>query len=151
MPIHKYAQTRQIIDWGRIVSALGEVVLMPIPIAVFWVFVGLYDRALWQATYKITDNGNGTYTSPERSTIEWQALENELSTFLSDGIEFMSRFDDLLTELGKLDKLDKLDTMNTRLADIKTAIEAIDLATTTEDELTDIVGQLTALVAVMGA
>lgn len=137
--------------------------MIPVPFSVFWVFNGLFERALWPSTYKETDNGNGTYNSPDTTGSDWQLFESELSTFLSDGIEFMTKFDDLITSLNNVstridnqttettERLDQLEIANTRLSEIRTAIEALAVNSQTEDELEDIFTAITNVATILGA
>lgn len=102
--IYPRSTARQIIDWTRVQNHLDDVFMFPMTDAVFNIFVSLVgERGLWPATYRITDNGNGTYESPETDTEEWDKLENAISVAISDGTEFMTRFTDLIEQQAAIE------------------------------------------------
>lgn len=76
---------------------MGDCVLVPISPAVFHVASNLLaSRGLWSATFAVDIPKLSGYQSPDRLSEEWQQYENEVSQFLADGLEFMTRFDDFL-------------------------------------------------------
>lgn len=97
MAKHALCNTRQVIQWGEVVSRLGDCVLVPISPAIFHVAANLLSsRGLWSATFALDTPGQMGYESPDRTSEDWQRYEHELSSFLSDGLEFMTRFDELI-------------------------------------------------------
>lgn len=97
MTYHKHGQTRQVIQWAYVTDNLGEAVLMPMPVAVFHVVCELLaTRGLWPSTFAVDTPTNQGYNSPDLSSEAWLQWQDEVSTFISDGIEFMSKFDQFI-------------------------------------------------------
>lgn len=146
--IKTYAKTRQLVDWQSVTDGLDDTVIMPVNIGVFRVAsVLLATRGLWPSTYRVSHINTYTYNSPEKASTSWILLEDAISKFITDGVEFVTRFDELITSVNKLDKLDAI---TSALVDIKTEIGDIDTTNPTEDELTEIVTKLAGIIAALG-
>jgi hypothetical protein len=98
MAFHKLGQTRQVIQWSQVTETLGDCVLVPISPAVFHVACKLLaERGLWPSTFAIDTPKNVGYHSPDVTSAEWLSYKAEVSDFIADGQEFMTKFNDLLT------------------------------------------------------
>jgi hypothetical protein len=97
MALHKNAYSRQLIDWSALCTTFGNCAMVPMPYSVWTVARKLLqDRALWQSTFYTDAPNLAVYNSPEYTDENWIIWKDELTTFLFDSEEFMTKFDDLL-------------------------------------------------------
>lgn len=163
---HKHAQTRQVIDWEYITASLGESFLIPITPAVFHVASELLaSRGIWPSTFRDGEPTSLGYYSPDTTSEAWLQYKQEVADFISDGIDFMTKFDDFLKSQLRIEaaltgnslNLDSIPGYFTGSIDsigVTPAIEANNpntKLTTIGSSLSDVVTQLSAIKAAIEA